>query len=85
MTQFLAKHDPSSGENVLEELKDGPTALGYCPDYSADMTVGIAMERVFVSSQDVAHDIEKLKELKVTHILNVAYGVTNIFPEVSFE
>ena len=47
------------------------------------MNVGVAMERLLVSSQDVAHDKEKLKELGVTHVLNVAYGVPNSFSEVS--
>ncbi|PKK29600.1 dual specificity phosphatase 19 [Columba livia] len=30
-------------------------------------------------SQDAAHDLETLKQYKVTHILNVAYGVQNAF------
>ncbi len=64
-------------------MSDAPVTLGYCPDYSADMNVGVAMERLLVSSQDVAHDKEKLKELGVTHVLNVAYGVPNSFSEVS--
>ena len=83
LPQFLAKHDRQGGEIVLEEVSDTSVTLGYCPDYSADMNVGVAMERLLVSSQDVAHDKEKLKELGVTHVLNVAYGVPNIFPEVS--
>ncbi|NWX51451.1 DUS19 phosphatase, partial [Steatornis caripensis] len=30
-------------------------------------------------SQDAAHDLETLKKYKVTHVLNVAYGVQNAF------
>ena len=45
--------------------------------------VGIAMDRVLVGSQDVAHDFAKLKEYGVTHILNVAHGIANVFTDVS--
>lgn len=45
--------------------------------------MGVATERLLVGSQDVAHDCAKLKELGVTHILNVAYGVPNAFTDVS--
>ncbi|KAF5899312.1 dual specificity protein phosphatase 19, partial [Clarias magur] len=34
------------------------------------------------SSQDAAHDFETLKKYQVTHILNVAYGVENTFPDL---
>ena len=47
--------------------------------------MGVAIERLLVGSQDVAHDCAKLKELGVTHILNVAYGVPNAFTDVSFK
>ncbi|XP_010287543.1 PREDICTED: dual specificity protein phosphatase 19, partial [Phaethon lepturus] len=30
-------------------------------------------------SQDAAHDLETMKKHKVTHVLNVAYGVQNAF------
>ena len=46
--------------------------------------MGVAMEQFLVGSQDVAHDCAKLKELGVTHILNVAYGVPNAFTDVSY-
>ncbi|KAJ0067001.1 hypothetical protein NL108_006259, partial [Boleophthalmus pectinirostris] len=32
-------------------------------------------------SQDAAHDMETLRTHQVTHVLNVAYGVSNPFPE----
>ena len=57
--------------------------MGFCPDFTPDKTVGVATERLLVGSQDVAHDCAKLKELGVTHILNVAYGVPNAFTDVS--
>ena len=36
---------------------------------------------LFSGSQDVAHDMETLKKHGVTHILNVATGVENMFPQ----
>ena len=35
-------------------------------DLTPDKTVGVAMDRVLVGSQDVAHDFDKLKECGVT-------------------
>lgn len=71
-----------SGEAVISEESD--SGLGfYCIDLTPDMTVGVAMDGVLVASQDVAHDLPVLKEHGVTHILNVAHGLANIFPDVS--
>jgi len=47
------------------------------------MNVGVVMDGLLVSSQDVAHDKEKLTDLGVTHIVNVASGIPNSFPGVS--
>lgn len=57
--------------------------LGFCPDLEPDLTVGRALEWLLVGSQDVAQDIGTLRQLGVTHILNVAFGVSNTFPNVS--
>ena len=37
---------------------------------------------IYLGSQDAAINIEGLKAKGVTHILNVATGITNAFPEV---
>ncbi|XP_046886594.1 dual specificity protein phosphatase 19-like isoform X3 [Hypomesus transpacificus] len=34
------------------------------------------------TSQDAAHDLDVLRKFKVTHVLNVAYGVANPFPHL---
>ena len=48
--------------------------------------MGVATERLSLfGSQDVAHDCAKPKELGVTLILNVAYGVPNAFTDVSIQ
>ncbi|XP_054874247.1 dual specificity protein phosphatase 19-like isoform X2 [Amphiprion ocellaris] len=33
------------------------------------------------SSQDAAHDVDTLQRFKVSHVLNVAYGVSNLLPD----
>ncbi len=38
---------------------------------------------MFVGSQDGASSMEQLTKNKVTHILNVATGIANFFPDVS--
>ncbi|TNM99432.1 hypothetical protein fugu_012465 [Takifugu bimaculatus] len=35
-----------------------------------------------IASHDAAHDIDTLQRYKVSHILNVAYGVTNLYPDL---
>jgi hypothetical protein len=37
---------------------------------------------LYLGAQDAAVNIEELTSLKITHILNVATGITNSFPEV---
>ncbi|XP_056318633.1 dual specificity protein phosphatase 19b isoform X2 [Danio aesculapii] len=55
---------------------------GFVQDFSLDLQVGIITPFLLLSSQDAAHDIDTLKKLKVTHVLNVASGVENVFPEL---
>ncbi|XP_073692577.1 dual specificity protein phosphatase 19b [Garra rufa] len=55
---------------------------GFVQDLSLDLHVGIIRPFLLLSSQDAAHDIDTLKKLKVTHVLNVAYGVENAFPDL---
>ena len=55
---------------------------GYCIDSTEDVTVGVAIDgKLLVSSVCVAHNKALLKELGVTHVLNVAAGLSNAFPE----
>ena len=75
----MEKQD-TSGTKYLE--KESGEGLGFCPDLTPDLQVGMAMEGVLVASQDVAHDLMELRRHGVTHILNVAYGIPNGFPDV---
>ncbi|XP_070587998.1 dual specificity protein phosphatase 19 [Erythrolamprus reginae] len=66
---------------VLEvaDCKEGDTC-GYVQDLSLDLQIGVIKPWLLLGSQDAAHDLEMMKKYKVTHVLNVAYGVENAFP-----
>ena len=68
---------------TVTTVEEAGQSAGYCLDFSPDKTVGVATERLLVGSQDVAHDFAKLKEYGVTHVLNVARGIANLFTDVS--
>ena len=74
------QRDETGVRSVVEQESRG---LGFCPDLQPDLSVGRAQGRLLVGSQDVAHHLETLRGLGVTHILNVAWGVPNAFPDVS--
>ncbi|XP_032802223.1 dual specificity protein phosphatase 19 isoform X2 [Petromyzon marinus] len=65
------------------EARGGPggRSLGFVPDWSVDLQVGVVKPWLLLGSQDVAQDIRTLQQHKVSHILNVAYGVDNAFPD----
>ena len=69
--QYIEKRT-RSGDAVVTSVEESGQGLGFCPDFTPDKTVGVATERLLVGSQDVAHNCTRLKELGVTHILNVA-------------
>ncbi|KAM6461715.1 dual specificity protein phosphatase 19 isoform 1-T1 [Liasis olivaceus] len=63
------------------EVADGNEgeACGYVQDLSLDLQVGVIKPWLLLGSQDAAHDLETMKKYRVTHVLNVAYGVGNAF------
>ncbi|XP_008826163.1 dual specificity protein phosphatase 19 [Nannospalax galili] len=66
--------------HVVEEVEpSGGGGCGYVQDLSSDLQVGVIKPWLLLGSQDAAHDLEVLRKYKVTHILNVAYGVENAF------
>ncbi|XP_053326976.1 dual specificity protein phosphatase 19 [Spea bombifrons] len=81
-----------SGKRIIETWKDSMVhtvddpdqtdgaGCGYVQDLSVDLQVGVIKPWLLLGSQDVAQDLHVLKKYKVTHILNVAYGVENVFP-----
>jgi atypical dual specificity phosphatase len=56
---------------------------GFCVDTSPDDKIHHVIDNLYISSQDGAHHLQELREHKITHILNVATGVLNAFPEAS--
>uniref|UniRef100_A0A8C5MIV0 Dual specificity protein phosphatase 19 n=1 Tax=Leptobrachium leishanense TaxID=445787 RepID=A0A8C5MIV0_9ANUR len=82
-----------SGKRIIETWKDSVVqtvedpdqhdgaGCGYVQDLNMDLQVGVIKPWLLLGSQDVAQDLNVLKTYKVTHILNVAYGVENVFPE----
>ncbi|XP_041367191.1 dual specificity protein phosphatase 19-like [Gigantopelta aegis] len=53
---------------------------GYVGDVWQDLQVGEVLPGLIMGSQDVAHSDEILKTYKVTHILNCATLVENLYP-----
>nr|XP_033800698.1 dual specificity protein phosphatase 19 [Geotrypetes seraphini]XP_033800700.1 dual specificity protein phosphatase 19 [Geotrypetes seraphini]XP_033800701.1 dual specificity protein phosphatase 19 [Geotrypetes seraphini]XP_033800702.1 dual specificity protein phosphatase 19 [Geotrypetes seraphini]XP_033800703.1 dual specificity protein phosphatase 19 [Geotrypetes seraphini]XP_033800704.1 dual specificity protein phosphatase 19 [Geotrypetes seraphini]XP_033800705.1 dual specificity protein p len=82
------------GKRILETWKDSQTqfveeadqsnavSCGYVQDRSLDLQVGVINSWLLLGSQDAAQDLDTLIKYKVTHILNVAYCVENVFPDL---
>ncbi|XP_030604557.1 dual specificity protein phosphatase 19-like isoform X1 [Archocentrus centrarchus] len=64
----------------IEDLEEG-NGCGFVEDNSLDLQLGVIRSFLLLGSQDTAHDIDTLQRYKVSHVLNVAYGVTNLFPD----
>ncbi|XP_037637844.1 dual specificity protein phosphatase 19-like [Sebastes umbrosus] len=73
--------DGGEEEEQVEELEKGGGGCGFIEDKSLDLQVGVVRPFLLLASQDAAHDIDTLQRYKVSHVLNVAYGVTNLFPD----
>nr|XP_046257112.1 dual specificity protein phosphatase 19-like isoform X4 [Scatophagus argus] len=74
------RSDGGEGQEQVEELEEG-SGCGFVEDKSLDLQVGVVRPFLLLASQDAAHDIDTLQRHKVSHVLNVAYGVTNLFPD----
>ncbi|XP_041645034.1 dual specificity protein phosphatase 19-like isoform X1 [Cheilinus undulatus] len=72
------RSDGGEGEVQVEELEEGG-GFGFVEDKSLDLQVGVVKPFLLLASQDAAHDIDTLRRHKVSHVLNVAYGVNNLF------
>ncbi|XP_032396740.1 dual specificity protein phosphatase 19 [Etheostoma spectabile] len=72
--------DGGEGEEQVEELEE-EGGCGFVEDKSLDLQVGVVRPFLLLASQDAAHDIDTLQRFKVSHVLNVAHGVTNLFPD----
>lgn len=52
---------------------------GFVIDMNPDLQMANVSKGVYLGSQDAAHDLEVLKEHKITHIVNCATGISNIY------
>ncbi|KAL7074810.1 hypothetical protein ACQ4LE_005604 [Meloidogyne hapla] len=66
-----------SNKNIKKEKRWS----GIIIDFKPDLQLACVSENVYLSSQDVAQDLELLLTNKITHIINVATGVQCLFPE----
>lgn len=71
--------DGESSEIV--EVEDERSGFGFVEDTRLDLQVGVVRPFLLLASQDAAHDIDTLQRYKVSHVLNVAYNVGNLFPD----
>ncbi|XP_053188417.1 dual specificity protein phosphatase 19-like [Scomber japonicus] len=74
------RSDEGDGEEQVEELVEG-SGCGFVEDERLDLQVGVVRPFLLLASQDAAHDTDTLQRYKVSHVLNVAYGVANLFPD----
>ncbi|XP_028928436.1 dual specificity protein phosphatase 19 [Ornithorhynchus anatinus] len=77
--RLLERWEDARGHVVEAVEPRAAEAYGYVRDLSLDLQVGAVQPWLLLGSQDAAHDLDTLKKYKVTHILNVAYGVENAF------
>lgn len=79
----LLERRTDGGEGDVEQIEDleEGNGCGFVEDNSLDLQLGVIRPFLLLGSQDAAHDIDTLQRYKVSHVLNVAYGVTNLFPD----
>lgn len=78
---------PDGQSKIEEMLQDGSHTVmsipstwpGFVIDTKPDLRYSFILNKVIIGSQDVAQDLDILTNNKVTHILNVATGITNLF------
>ncbi|XP_029030695.1 dual specificity protein phosphatase 19-like isoform X1 [Betta splendens] len=76
----LLERRRGDGGVEVEEVAE-PSGCGFVEDASLDLQVGVVRPFLLLASQDAAHDIDTLQRYKVSHVLNVAFGVTNLFSD----
>ncbi|KAM8852648.1 dual specificity protein phosphatase 19-like isoform 1-T2 [Synchiropus picturatus] len=75
-----SRSDGGEGAVHVRVLEEG-NGCGFVEDASLDLAVGVVRPFLLLASQDAAHDVDALQKYKVSHILNVACGVSNLFPD----
>ncbi|KAG8196188.1 hypothetical protein JTE90_007916 [Oedothorax gibbosus] len=71
---------------IPQEETQPSRRMWFAPDYRPDLKVAVILPGLLLGAQDVAKDLSRLRNLGVSHILNVATGVPNCFPaEISYK
>uniref|UniRef100_A0A914CCK3 Uncharacterized protein n=1 Tax=Acrobeloides nanus TaxID=290746 RepID=A0A914CCK3_9BILA len=65
--------------NRLKKAIERKKKMGFVIDFKPDLQAAEVMPGVFLSSQDVAQDFQLLSQHKITHILNCATGIKNLY------
>ncbi|XP_062502970.1 dual specificity protein phosphatase 19-like isoform X2 [Corticium candelabrum] len=73
--------EEKDADGITRSRDAGRAEFAFCPDLQPDFQIGEPHPHVFIGSQDVAHNLELLQSVGITHILNVATGISNAFPE----
>ncbi|CAJ0943121.1 unnamed protein product, partial [Mesorhabditis belari] len=55
--------------------------LGFVVDEKPDLQLARITDNIFLGSQDIAAELNLLKAVSITHIINCATGVKNSFPK----
>ncbi|XP_001200447.1 dual specificity protein phosphatase 19-like [Strongylocentrotus purpuratus] len=84
-TRVLEARNASGGFSVLTDKKPESSAgsdmeYGFVPDYEPDLQIVQVRPYLYMSSCDVAYNLEILKYHNITHILNVA-NLNNVYPD----
>ncbi|XP_076058459.1 dual specificity protein phosphatase 19-like [Oratosquilla oratoria] len=74
---IVVEEQMSDGMRLVQSIKEQHP--GFVVDTKPDLRYSHILPKLILSSQDVAHDLDLLTRIKVTHILNVASGVLNLF------
>jgi len=78
--EAASKTDPEVSKRRAKKVARA-RQFGFVVDLKPDLQVANIAEGVYISSQDVAADFALLKKNKITHILNCATGIKNMFPK----
>lgn len=70
-----------NADGTTSTLRVGVRPYGYVGDLKPDLQMCEVCPGVILSSQDVAADKSLMQSNGITHVLNVATGVDNLFPD----
>lgn len=67
------------GDLTVHGISSGPKSIRDLQLSADDIKYSQIMDNLFLGNQDIARDIKLLKSLNITHIVNLATGVDNVY------